>query len=481
MDTRVAQPHDDALADLDAEVRRALRHLGDEPENWVPPTPGVDHDVTIVGAGQSGLAIAFALRRAGIHGTTLLDAASPGRTGTWTTKARMRTLRTAKRITGPELGIPALSFPAWYEAQHGEAAYTAMDLIPLADWAAYLDWYARVTGARVRHGTRLLGVEPAAGGGLRLHLATPEGERRETTRKLVLATGGAGAGAPGIPPVVAAALPRDRYAHTDETIDFERLRGKVVGVVGAAASAFDAAGVALEQGAEAVHLFCRSPDLTLTMPAKTASYAGAAGNYVHLSDEERWHLGGVLRGRAPSPPRATVRRATGFANFHLHLGAPANDLRMEGDRIRFQLPDGSGIGLDFLVLGTGYRMDPALRPELAALAPHIALWRDRHPPATRDGRGGFPYLGDGFEFLERRPGSLPCLRDVHLFSYGALESFGRHIGDVASLAPGVPKLVAALARDLFTADREQHIARMLAPVPLELAPEDYRHAVRSGG
>ena len=72
------------------------------------------------------------------------------------------------------------------------------------------------------------------------------------------------------------------------------------------------------------------------------------------------------------------------------------------------------------------------------------------------------------------------MHNVHLFSYGALESFGRHIGDVASLAPGVPKLVAALARDLFIGDSQHHIDRMLAPVPQELSPDDYRHAVRTG-
>ncbi len=467
------------LPTLEAEVRRSFRHLGDHPEPWVPARPG-----TVVGAGQSGLAIAFALRRAGIGRINLIDAAPEGRTGTWSTKARMRTLRTAKRITGPELGVPALSFAAWYEAQHGEAAYAAMDLIPLADWIAYLDWFRCVTGVVVRHGIRLLAAEPGetTGGGLRLRLDTPAGPRTETTRKLVLATGGAGAGAPNIPALVADTLPRACYAHTDEAIDFERLRGKVVGVVGAAASAFDAAGVALETGAAAAHLFCRGEDLTRTAPAKTASYIGAASNYLYLSDAERWRLGGVLRGRAPAPPRATVRRATRFDNFHLHLGAPLQGLRMQDGRIGFSLGQGQGeVALDFLILGTGYRTDPALRPELAGFAGTIARWCDRHAPAAepgQEGRARFPYLGEDFQFLERQAGQAPCLRDIHLFSYGALETFGRHIGDVASLALAVPRLVAALSRDLFVADRGHHIARMLAAGSEELDTVDYQHAVR---
>ncbi len=70
----------------------------------------------------------------------------------------------------------------------------------------------------------------------------------------------AGTGGPYVPPVLAD-LPRTLYAHTADAIDFEALRGKTVAVLGAVASAFDAAGVALESGAQAVHLFSRRSHL----------------------------------------------------------------------------------------------------------------------------------------------------------------------------------------------------------------------------
>jgi len=53
--------HDEAVA-------RALRLHAARPDNWVPERSGIDHDVVVVGGGQSGAAIAFALRRAGIAG-----------------------------------------------------------------------------------------------------------------------------------------------------------------------------------------------------------------------------------------------------------------------------------------------------------------------------------------------------------------------------------------------------------------------------
>ena len=67
-------------------------------------------------------------------------------------------------------------------------------------------------------------------------------------RKIVLATGQEGIGGWWMPEPIAA-LPARFRAHTNEMIDFQALRGKVVAVLGAGASAFDNAAVALEHGA----------------------------------------------------------------------------------------------------------------------------------------------------------------------------------------------------------------------------------------
>ena len=61
--------------DPDAEARKALRLIGPDPADWVPARPGIDHNVAIIGGGQTGCALAFALRRAGIGKVAVLDAA----------------------------------------------------------------------------------------------------------------------------------------------------------------------------------------------------------------------------------------------------------------------------------------------------------------------------------------------------------------------------------------------------------------------
>ena len=49
-----------------AAAANALRLIGPDPQNWVADRSGVDHNVVLVGGGQTGSALAFALRRAGI-------------------------------------------------------------------------------------------------------------------------------------------------------------------------------------------------------------------------------------------------------------------------------------------------------------------------------------------------------------------------------------------------------------------------------
>jgi hypothetical protein len=181
--------------DPDADARNALRLIGPDPANWVPDRAGIDHNVTIVGGGQTGCALAFALRRAGIGKVTVLEAApDEQRAGIWLNAARMNLLRTPKALPGPELGIPAFSFQAWYEARHGQEAYAAIDRIDRLDWALYLSWYKRFLNISPRYGTSLTRIEPV-GDHFRCICARRTAPRRRQPGKIILATGFSGAAA----------------------------------------------------------------------------------------------------------------------------------------------------------------------------------------------------------------------------------------------------------------------------------------------
>lgn len=217
------------------------------PSPW-PLTDAEALDVAILGAGQSGLALCHGLRLAGIGNVALFDAATTGRQGVWQTAARMRSLRTAKTITGPEHGNPDLGFRRWLEAVHGPEAFERFERIPRLLWQDYLDWFAATTGASPRWQHRLIGLAPGKSG-LKLRFETPEGERRIKARHLVIATGMDGFGAAHIPENVRKSVPPDRLWHTQDLIPDQVFAGKRLLVIGASASAFDVAATALEQGA----------------------------------------------------------------------------------------------------------------------------------------------------------------------------------------------------------------------------------------
>ena len=107
-------------------------------------------DVALIGGGMSGLAIAAALQHRGVQ-VDVYDEAPEGLEGPWATTARMETLRSPKQLAGPALGIPSLTFRAWFEAQWGAPAWEALDKIPRLQWMDYLRWYRRVLGLQVHN------------------------------------------------------------------------------------------------------------------------------------------------------------------------------------------------------------------------------------------------------------------------------------------------------------------------------------------
>jgi cation diffusion facilitator CzcD-associated flavoprotein CzcO len=456
-----AAPRADAPAQLETQTNDAMRWIGREPADWVRPRAGVDHNVVIVGGGQSGLSIAYGLKRKGVGRVEVIDRAAPGQTGIWRSIARMHQLRTPKTLAGPELGNPALSFRAWYETLNGgPAAFDALDRIPRLAWADYLDWFQKATGTTVRYGTRLVEIEPQ-GDLLRLHLESDGVQRTVTTRKVVLASGYAGAGGPNVPGFIRA-LPTNVWTHTTGNIPFDTLRGKVVGVVGAGSSAFDAAGVALESGASEVHLFSRRSYIDYQgQPAGIAPPPPAPppdrgyGNMLELSyelpDVVRWRNFLLGDRRVASVPLDSLERAVAFKNFHIHLDSSLTDVAMAGNGKVTGRVGNKRFRFDHVVAATGYRIDLAAQPELKQVYESVALWGDRFTPGpNEDSEAGasHPYLGAGFEFLPKNGTNAPYLRNIHCFNLAGALSYGIPVGDVPSVVDQ-PRLVGAIARDLY--------------------------------
>jgi cation diffusion facilitator CzcD-associated flavoprotein CzcO len=445
------------LAELEADVARDLALIAHPRMPWLQPkTSGGRRvlDVLIVGGGQCGVVAGFALLREKVSNILVIDRAPEGREGPWLTYARMPNLRSWKDQSGPDLGIPSLTYQAWHEAQHGAAAWDRLRLIPKERWNDYLLWLRRVTGVPVRNGVEAGRITPTrTDDGLPcLSVETSAGPL--LARKVVLATGQEDAGRWWMPDCVAA-LPADRRDHSAAPIDFSRLRGKVVAVLGAGASAFDNAATALEHGAAEVHLFCRRAEPQLVQPYRWLTFSAFLHHMHAMPDEWRWRFMAHVLGLREAFPQDTWDRTARFPNFRMHVGRAWTDARMTGDgRVALATPRGE-FTADHLICGTGVRMDHAAVPALAAFHGNIARWADRYaaPAEEADERlAEFPYLAPDYGFLERVAGETPWIRDIHLFGISTTMSFGPAGASINAMVYAVPRLAAGLTRGLFEAD-----------------------------
>ncbi|MBB3172788.1 cation diffusion facilitator CzcD-associated flavoprotein CzcO [Endobacter medicaginis] len=469
------------LAALEAQVRQDLERVAYPAPLWVPPrTAGGAPvlDVAIVGGGQGGLGAAFGLMRERIVNIRIFDRGEPGLEGPWVTFARMLTLRTPKHVTGPDGGIPSLTPQSWFEARYGAEAWETLDKISRHDWQDYLRWFRAVLSLPVQNHSEVVDIEPATDDTgdriLRLSVLGPDGPQTHYTRKVVLATGIAGSGRWQIPASISQALPEDRYAHTAAEIDFERLRGARIAVLGAGASAFDNAATALEGGAGSVTLCLRRRVIPSVNPYRWMEQAGFLGHHAELPDRLRWEFMRHIFDLNQPPPQDTFWRCRRHTNFSFRTGAPFLDIRMQGNEVIATLPEGE-LAFDFLIVGTGFEVDFAQRPETARFAGQIALWRDRYTPEPGSEHallGTYPYLGDAFQFVERDAGAAPELADIHNFTFGATPSMGLSGASISGMKYGVARLVSGIARDLYRTDAERHLVSLRAYETPELTSLD---------
>ncbi|MES2938839.1 MAG: NAD(P)/FAD-dependent oxidoreductase [Pseudomonadota bacterium] len=474
----IASPRNaDALAALAERARADLQRLNFPPANWVPPAAAPDGgtvlDVLVAGAGMCGQTAACALLREGVPNLRVIDRCARGDEGPWGTYARMLTLRSPKHLTGPDLGVPSLTFRAWYEAQHGDAGWAALHKVGRIDWRDYLLWVRDTVGLAVENGVSLLALDDD-GGLVRARLATPRGEETVWARKVVLALGRDGSGAPRWPSYPGLRrddpLAQGRVLHSADAIDFDSLRGKRVGVLGAGASAFDNAACALEAGANVV-LYSRRPQLPQVNKSKWTAFTGFFRGYEALDDARKWRFYTYIFDEQVPPPWETVRRCDAHDSFALRLGETWVDVQ----------PDAGGVTVatsrtterfDAVVFGTGFDVDLRDRAELARYAAHIDTWARHITPeqaASHPEPARFPYLGSGFELRSADGAHAEALSRLHLFNWGSTMSQGALAGDIPGLAIGATRLAQAIARDLFVEDADLHWTRLQAHEEAELA------------
>ena len=493
---QIASPRNQAALDtLKLQARADLDKLNLPPANWVPPQTSPDGqvvlDVLIAGGGMCGQTVAQALMRDGMRNILAIDQAAYGQEGPWDTYARMLTLRSPKHLTGPDLGVPSMTFRAWYEAQHGDGEQSHFDpatpgwaglhKVGRVDWRDYLLWVRGVMALPIVNQTCLLEVsdQPGADGSTLIAAKVQDaaGQRTVLCRKLVLALGRDGSGAPRWPrfPSLDQTLNSDKNTafrhiyHSADAINFDAFQGKHIGVLGAGASAFDNAACALEAGAK-VTQFCRRAQLPQINKSKWTAFIGCLAGFEALDDARKWQIYDYIFSEQVPPPWETVRRCDAHASFTLRLGETWLDVQTAEDGIKVQSPQ-ARYTFDAIIFGTGFDVDLIERPEMARYSAHIDTWAKHVGPvkaAACTEAAGFPYLGRGFELQSADGQHAQALANIHLFNWGSTLSHGAVAGDIPGLATGARRLSQALLQHFFVADADAHWQTLQAHSEAEL-------------
>jgi FAD-dependent urate hydroxylase len=452
-----------SLEALTAHARRELEQLRYPAANWVLPRDGFV-DVVVVGGGMCGQTAAFALLREGVSNLRCLDRAPRGSEGPWTTFARMDILRSPKHLTGPDLGVASLTYRAYHEAKFGVEHWEKLHKIDRVEWARYLQWVRDTVPIPVENDAQVREIRLMPGG---VRVMTVSGAIQ--ARKVVLAMGREGSGALRWPKLATFDPPRRAGVHhSADDIDFSSLKGKKVGILGAGASAFDNAGVALESGAAQVVMFARRPMLPQVNKSKWTAFPGFLHGYSSLDDARKWRFYTYIFSEQVPPPYESVLRCERHPGFSIRFGEGWTDIAAgptavtEKGRHKF----------DALIVCTGFDVNLTDRSELAPIRGAIDVWANHVSPEEArqfPEEARFPYLGDAFQLC----GSHAEIGRLHVFNWGSTMSHGAIAGDIPGLEIGARRLASGIARDLFLEDVDKHWQRVQGHNEDELKPTRY--------
>jgi cation diffusion facilitator CzcD-associated flavoprotein CzcO len=209
-------------------------------------------------------------------------------------------------------------------------------------------------------------------------------------------------------------------------------------------------------------MLVRRPDIPRINKGMGVSNPGLSLGFVDLPPDRKWAINDYVATCQTPPPRDSMLRASRHANFSVRTDCPILKVRADRDRIFLTTRLGAR-GFDAVILGTGFVVDWDRRPELARLADHVALWRDRYlPPGGADREfADHPWLDPWFAFTERTPGGAPWVGRVHCFNYASTMSQYKLTGDIPAISDGAVRLAEGIARGLFNEDYADHYQRLV--------------------
>ena len=369
----------------------------------------------VIGAGPYALSIAALARERGIGSVVL------GRPmGFW-------------RENMPE-GMFLRSGPDWHldgAAVHTLEAYLEdqgirpgeVDPIPVGVFLDYAAWFKRAKGIEVRE--EFVDTLVKANG--RFEATLRSGERIRADAVVA---------APGIRhyasvPGWASSLPPGLAAHTCDLVRFDDMAGARVLIIGGRQSAYEWAALIREHGAARIDIVHRHD---------IPRFERVSWKFVDVHVEQTLAVRGYWRNLPKSGQDAVARRfwevgrltleywltpRLAWDGIHRWPGTEVVEVTPVGDdELRVLLSDGTGLAVDRVVFGSGYRAELTKVPYLAGVLKHVKV------------SNGFPVLDEAFQ---------TSLDGLYVTGFSATQDFGPFFGFVK----GSPAAATLIVRDLL--------------------------------
>jgi len=370
----------------------------------------------VIGAGPYALSIAALARERGIGSVVL------GRPMSFW------------RENMPE-GMFLRSGPDWHldgAAVHTLEAYLEdqgirpgeVDPIPIGVFLDYAAWFKRAKGIEVRE--EFVDTLVKADG--RFEATLRSGERIRADAVVA---------APGIRhyasvPGWASSLPPGLAAHTCDLVRFDDMAGARVLIIGGRQSAYEWAALIREHGAARIDIVHRHD---------IPRFERVSWKFVDAHVEQTLAVRGYWRNLPKSEQDAVARRfrevgrltleywltpRLAWDEIHRWPGTEVVEVTPAGDdELRVLLSNGTGLAVDRVVFGSGYRAELTKVPYLAGVLKHVKV------------SSSFPVLDEAFQ---------TSLDGLYVTGFSATQDFGPFFGFVK----GSPAAATLIVRDLLS-------------------------------
>src|SRR3954462_15481765 len=144
--------------------------------------------------------------------------------------------------------------------------------------------------------------------------------------------------------------------HSLGEIDFSKVRGKTVGVIGAGSTACDCAAEALEHGAARAAMLARRADVPRINKSMGIGSAGFWQGFYSLSDAQKWEIVNYIDEQAVPPPRNSMLRCRRHKNFAIIARCAVRAAAVREGRVLLDTTRGR-LMFDYLILATGLAVD----------------------------------------------------------------------------------------------------------------------------